>query len=256
MSKHHGRFVWSELMTSDTKGAQAFYGKVVGWGAKNADVPGVAYTLFTAGERQTAGLMTIPEDARKAGARPAWVGYVAVDDVDTIEGKIKERGGTLCHAPTDIPGVGRFAVATDPHGAVFAVIKGTTEAPDFPASDAPGETGWHELYAGDPASDFDFYSGLFGWKKTESFDMGPMGTYQLFAWNGKDTGGMMPKPATVPKPHWLYYFNVDAIDAAAGRVKANKGQVINGPMEVPGGQWIVQCVDPQGAQFALLAPKR
>ena len=55
----------------------------------------------------------------------------------------------------------------------------------------------------------------------------------------------------MPVPFWLYYFNVDDVDAAAQRVKAGGGQILDGPLEVPGGSWIVQCTDPQGAMFAL-----
>jgi hypothetical protein len=70
-------------------------------------------------------------------------------------------------------------------------------------------------------------------------------------------GGMMNKPpamAQVP-PHWLIYFRVPDINAAADRVKKNGGTVVNGPMEVPGGDWILNAIDPQGAAFALHAKK-
>ena len=86
--------------------------------------------------------------------------------------------------------------------------------------------------------------------------MGPMGTYQLFAAGGPPIGGMMTKFESVPAPFWLHYFTVDAIDAAAARVRAKGGEVLNGPHEVPGGSWIIQCRDPQGAMFALVSPKR
>jgi predicted enzyme related to lactoylglutathione lyase len=66
---------------------------------------------------------------------------------------------------------------------------------------------------------------------------------------------MMTKPVAVPAPFWLYYFNVEEIDAAAARVQAGGGQILNGPMEVPGGRWILQCRDPQGGIFALLGPR-
>jgi uncharacterized protein len=68
------------------------------------------------------------------------------------------------------------------------------------------------------------------------------------------SGGVMTKPKEVPAPRWQYYFNVGDIDAATARVKERGGQILNGPMEVPGGSWIVQCTDPQGALFALLEP--
>ncbi len=62
---------------------------------------------------------------------------------------------------------------------------------------------------------------------------------------------MITKSPTMPDPFWLYYFNVSDIDAAAQRVKAGGGEILDGPIDVPGGSWIVRCMDPQGAVFAL-----
>ena len=99
---------------------------------------------------------------------------------------------------------------------------------------------------------YDFYQKLFGWEKTGDFDMGPMGMYQLFGRNGQPVGGMWTKPKDMPMPpNWLLYVNVDDVHKTAEAVKANGGQVLNGPMEVPGGDWIAQCMDPQGAAFAV-----
>jgi hypothetical protein len=67
---------------------------------------------------------------------------------------------------------------------------------------------------------------------------------------------MMKKMAAAPAARWLYYIDVDAIDAAAERVKSAGGKVVNGPMQVPGGSWVINGLDPQGATFALVAPKR
>ena len=86
--------------------------------------------------------------------------------------------------------------------------------------------------------------------------MGPVGTYQIFTTKGQQAGGMMKKMAQEPASHWLYYITVDAIDAAIERVKSASGKVINGPMQVPGGSWIINGLDPQGAMFALVAAKR
>ena len=101
----HGSFVWYELMTTDTKAAKAFYGSVIGWGAQSADQPSMEYTMLKAGENPVAGLMTLPEEVRKAGGRPGRVGYVAVDDVDTSAAQVTKEGGTLHRPPNDIPGM-------------------------------------------------------------------------------------------------------------------------------------------------------
>ena len=257
MSSIHGTFIWYELMTSDSKAAEPFYRSVIGWDAKDSGMADHPYTLLSVGPTQVGGLMPIPDAARAMGARPCWTGYVAVDDVDVFAARVTAAGGAVHRAGEDIPGVGRFAVVADPYGAVFILFKGRSDqAPTPVALGTPGHVGWHELQAGSLDGAFAFYAGLFGWTKAEAVDMGSMGTYQLFATGGTPVGGMMTKMAEVPSPFWLYYFNVDAIDAAAARTTHGGGQVINGPMEVPGGAWIVQCVDPQGAMFAMVAAKR
>lgn len=258
MSTPHGQHVWYELMTTDTKAAQAFYTQVVGWSTADSGMPGMDYTLLSAGPAQVAGLMALPEEACAMGARPGWLGYVAVADVDSTAAQVQAAGGQVHKPPQDIPGVGRFAVVADPGGANFCLFQGLPgDTPPAAPPGTPGTMGWHELHAGDQTREWTFYSGLFGWTKDTAMDMGAMGVYQLFKTGGADAvGGMMNRMPEVPQPFWLYYVNVEAIDAAVARIAAAGGQVINGPMEVPGGSWIVNAMDPQGAMFALVAPRR
>lgn len=253
-----GRFFWYDVMTTDTAAAAEFYREAVGWQTQDSGTPGYDYTLFTVDGRGVAGLMPIPEDARKAGVPPCWMGYIAVDDVDATAVRLEREGGKVHRPPADVPGVIRFCVVSDPQGAGFLIAKGLVKdaPPDLPVG-TPGTVGWHELYATDLENAFAFYAGMFGWTKTDAVDMGAMGTYQLFATGGgMAVGGMMTKPPGVPVPAWTYYFNVAAIDSAAERVSGAGGNILNGPVQVPGGQWIVQCMDPFGAAFALVAPKR
>ena len=261
MTTPEGAFVWYELMTSDPAAATAFYTQVIGWSAADSAMPGMSYTLVSAGPAQVGGIMAIPDEARAMGAVPAWEGYIAVADVDAAAARIAAAGGQIHRPPDDIPGIGRFAVMADPHGASFTLFRGTPgdAPPPAAAPGTPGHVGWHELLAGDGPAAFAFYASQFGWEKHEAMDMGPMGVYQMFGVAGSGSvsmGGMMTKTPETPHPHWLYYVNVEAIDAAAERVTAAGGKVVNGPMEVPGGSWIVNGIDPQGALFALVAPKR
>lgn len=248
-------FIWYELMTSDLEAAEAFYKAVMGWTMRSHDGP-IPYRLAGPGAEPVAGLMAIPEDAKAHGARPGWLGYIGVSDVDETVRRIEAAGGKTHRAPMDIPGVGRFAVVADPHGAVFQLLAPQGEG-RLPEPGALGTFSWRELMAGDLDSAFAFYSGLFGWTKTMAVDMGPMGTYQTFATGGPDmTGGMVTKPAMMPQPFWQFYVQVDGIDAAVERVSAAGGQTINGPHEVPGGSWIANCQDPQGAYFSLTSRSR
>lgn len=177
MTNPHGNFVWYELATTDATAAETFYSAVIGWTARDAGAPGVAYTILYAGDVKVAGLMGMCQEAIEAGAKPGWTGYILTDGVDDYAARVKEAGGAVRYGPADIPGgIGRYAVAADPYGAPFVMFQPKAgEQAKRAAPGAPGSIGWHELHAGDGPGAFAFYSGLFGWTKTEAMDMGPRG---------------------------------------------------------------------------------
>ena len=246
----HGRFVWYELVTTDIKAAVAFYSKVMGWGAWDVSTPGKAHILFGDGKGAISGLTNLPDDATQIGVKPGWVGYVGVDDVDATAAAVTRLGGSVDVAPTDASDISRFSIFTDPQAARLALFKWLKPGQQQPAGlDAPGRVGWHELLAADRGQAWAFYGALFGWRQEDAGT--DAGEYQPFSAGGLTIGGMLTRPATVAVPFWLYYFNVGDIDAAAQRVTAGGGQILEGPFDMPGGSWIVQCADPQGAIFAL-----
>jgi predicted enzyme related to lactoylglutathione lyase len=255
----NGDFVWYELRTTDAKAAEAFYTHVTGWQTKSSGDPGgVPYTLFSVGDLGTAGLMQLTPHMLAHGMKPGWVGFVGVDDVDTYASRLEKAGGKLHSAPQDIPGIGRFVSVEDPQGAVFLLFKGSLDyAPPRPPAGSAGTVGWNELSANDGLAAWPFYSELFGWTEDSTMDMGPMGTYRIFNNGGNPIGAMMTRdPSKSPMPFWLYYFNVEDIDAAASRIREKNGQVLMGPHEVPGGLWIVLGNDPQGAMFSVVGPRK
>jgi predicted enzyme related to lactoylglutathione lyase len=249
-----GRFVWFDLMAPDVEAAKAFYPADTGWGTQLWEAPGMSYTMWTAGERPMAGIMVMPAEAAAAGAHPHWLAYVSVPDTDATVARAQELGAKVMVPPTDIPTVGRFAVITDPQGATiapFTPAPGSMGPPEGPP--AVGDFSWHELATSDHEAAFAFYSELFGWEKVSEFDMGPeLGIYQLYGRGGTPLGGMMTKSAQMPgPPAWLHYARVADVNAAAEAVREHGGQILNGPMEVPGGDWIVMVLDNQGTPFAV-----
>jgi predicted enzyme related to lactoylglutathione lyase len=244
---YRGYFLWHELMTTDPTAAARFYGDVIGWG--NAPFQGGAmpYTLFMNGDAPAAGMMPLPPDAVAGGARPHWLSYIGTPNVDATFTKAKALGATSCVEPQDIPEVGRFAVLTDPQGAMFAIY--TPSRADEPLGEpGVGQASWHELATSELGSALRFYGELFGWEKGDTMDMGEAGTYQLFSRGGIPLGGMYNAPNP---PAWIPYTRVGDVSAAAERIKTAGGTIVYGPTEVPGGDHIVMGTDPQGGMFAL-----
>jgi uncharacterized protein len=253
-----GDLVWYELLTSDPKRAAAFYTKVVGWTTQPFG-SGSDYTMWVGGQGPLGGVSLLPETAKAMGAAPFWQVNIQVANVDETIAKVVELGGKV-FVTEDVPTVGRFAVIADPQGAVVAVFTPASAMTQHDSS-RPGEFSWHELYTTDHNAGFDFYRQIAGWERLDEFDMGPMGKYLLFGLAGKQLGGMMTKPKDMKTPDgrevptsWLFYITVDDLEAALDRAKAGGARVLNGPMPVPGGQRIVQLLDPQGAAFALVTP--
>lgn len=249
-----GRFVWHELLTTDPDAAKRFYAEVVGWGTQ-AWEGALEYTLWTNGPNPAGGLMALPEELRKMNLPPHWLTYISAPDTDAYVKKAEQLGAKLQRPVETIPNVGRFAVLSDPQGAIFNLYtpeaRGTTDAPP-----AQGEFSWHELATTDYEAAFKFYSALFGWVNTETMDMGPSGKYLMYGVaDGPPMGGIYNKSAEQPAS-WLPYALVADADAAAEKATRLGGRVHVGPMEVPGGDRIVVFSDPQGAMFAVHALKK
>jgi predicted enzyme related to lactoylglutathione lyase len=249
-----GQFVWHELMTTDTKGAAAFYPKVTGWKTESWEKD-PNYTLWAGAKGPFGGLRALPEAARAAGSH--WLPYIGTPSVLATMEAAHTLGGRVLMGATDIPGGGRFAVLADPQGAQFAVYRAAAATAGGGSGSMPQEFSWHELATTDPVAALKFYSTLFGWAEVRAHDMGHMGVYHLVGLGGVESIGMFKISADRPQPpNWLCYAQITDIDKAANAGKSAGGKLLNGPMEVPGGTWIAQLTDPQGAPFALHALKR
>lgn len=250
----HGQFVWYDLLTTDLPAAMKFYPSITGWGTqkwKSPD-PGVNYTMWTAGRAPLGGVMPLPADARAMGVPPHWLPYVEVRNIEETLRRARTLGGQVIAEPKDT-GSGAFAVLRDPLGAVIAVYHSHDGQTDgFDGTARPGRFSWHELMTTDARRAIEFYRELFGWESTGDYDMGSF-TYHTYGMSGKAFGGIFdrqPEMGNVP-PFWMCYVQVkDLRKAAAAATKAG-AKIVNGPMEVPGGDWIAALMDPQGTAFAM-----
>lgn len=251
-----GRIVWYENLSHDTKKTLDFYTGLIGWGVQA--VPGTGgqtYHMFTKGETPIGGTLQMPDEAKKMGVPSHWLMYVGTADVDATVKQAQGLGARVHVPPTDIPQMGRFSVLQDPQGAFFALWKSGEgqPAPGEPTKPVAGLFSWHELLTTDPDKGFDFYQKLFGWEKRETHDLGEMGSYT--EWSSPGTpfmlGGLMKKPKEMPVSAWILYIMVADINKSAEQAKKLGGMIVMGPMEVPGGDWVAQGMDTNGAFFAL-----
>jgi predicted enzyme related to lactoylglutathione lyase len=239
MTNNPGDFIWYELMTSDAAGARDFYSAVVGWNIEGASDAPMDYRMISASDGPVAGLMPLTAEMQSGGARPCWVGYINVDDVDSSANAVRAAGGSVHQEPWDIPGIGRMAFVADPQGVMFYIMKPTppadqpdAESKSFAATEPMvGHCAWNELSSTDPEAAKGFYGTLFG------------------------CGAVMPKMAEMPIPMWTYYFRVPDIDVAVATAKAKGGQILQEPIEIPGGDYSMVGMDPQGAPFALVGAR-
>lgn len=267
MTQPAAPFIWYELMTTDPDGAAAFYGAVVGWTITGHSDPGagggVDYRMIQRDDGGNAGgLLALSPEMGEGGARPCWLGYLYTPDVDATLAGIEADGGKIIMPASDLP-VGRIALAADPGGVAFYVMTPVPPAgqPDA-RSDvydrcAPQRVSWNELCAPDVEVAKAFYGKHFGMQFNDSMPMGELGDY-WFITTGTMTdaiGAMMTVPPRMPAPGWTYYIRVNGIDAAVERIRAGGGEVFAAPMQVPGGDWIINGRDPQGAAFALVGTK-
>ncbi len=242
-----GTFFWYELRTTDQDAARAFYAQVAGWRAEPSREPGT----FHRGDQRVAGLVDLPERARALGAPAHWLGHIGVHDVDASASRLVALGGQLL-GPVRHATDGKVAILRDPQGVVLA-LSSRSEA------SAGGAVAWHELHTTDRARAWSTHAELFGWKATETLDLGPqVGPYQTFAWrDGERSVGAMASTARAAHvhTHWLFYLTVSDLDASLARVRS-LGGTVDGPRQHPGGQRVAYCEDAQKAAFGLYEPAR
>jgi predicted enzyme related to lactoylglutathione lyase len=264
MSNTAGSFIWYELITPDPAAAKRFYDDVVGWDiAEDRVAPEVDYRMIKRSDGGLAGgMLTLTDEMRSHGARPVWLGYLHAKDVDRAVEAIQSDGGQVMMPPWDQPGVGRLALVTDPQGAPFYLMAPMPMGDDPDAvsdvfsTDAPQHVRWNELSTSDQDAAIVFYKRHFGWEQEGDMDMGELGRYAFVQSNGVAIGAIMPRMPEMPVSLWTYYIGVDDIDLAAAAVSAGGGRILNGPMEIPGGEFALNAMDPQGAAFGLVGPRK
>jgi uncharacterized protein len=256
--------IWYELMVADPATAAPFYRAVLGW-----EIPATGHAMPGGSEYReirredggaAGGVLTLSPAMMAGGAKPGWLPYFHVTDVDAAIAKAAGMGAQLFLDQT-MPGVGRMAMLGDPQGAAFYLMDpvpppGQPDAQsDVFKGDAPGHCTWNELNTDDADGQIAFYTGLLPWTASGEMPMPDGHSYRFLTCEGRGIGaiGSMKPPGMANA--WLPYFRVADIDAAAQAVTAEGGSIIMGPHEVPGDDVILVALDPAGAVVGLVGIK-
>ncbi len=246
-----GKVVWHELYTTDVQAARAFYTALFGWTVKDVPMGPGTYGLTFNGPRDVAGIMP-----GSPGQPSYWLGYIEVRDVDASVEAIEASGGRVFLPLMELPDVGRFAVAADPEGAMFAPIssapKNLGAKPDGPPA---GSFLWDELIVSHSGRAKNFYGKVIGWG-TRPMDGRSKGAYDLFTHNGHDCGGLFPKGGTGMPSCWMTYVGVADVDKAAAQAQSLGATIVKPPFDVPGIGRIAILADPTGAALGIYRPAR
>ena len=225
------KFSRYELRTTDAEAARSFYAKVLG--------------------HDRAIVWPLHEQALARGAQPHWLGSVVAEDVEAVErtaAAFVTRGATPLGPTRPTSYGGKAAVLRDPGGAIFAVA---TPPPDNLETGV--EVLWHVLNTKDVASAATNYRDLFGWEVSDRIEKVANVAFRQFAWGeGGLSVGAFADIAGRPgvHPHWLFFFEVDSLDAAIAAARAGGGLVLD-PVVAPSGERVCVCDDPQGAAFGF-----
>ncbi|MEO7564319.1 MAG: VOC family protein [Sphingomicrobium sp.] len=258
-----GSFIWYELISPDPAASKTFYDAVVGWDIEGEPSGQMDYRMINRSDGgQAGGVLRLTDEMRGHGGRPIWLGYLHVEDVDATISAIEGDGGTTVMPATDIPDIGRIAMIADAMGAPFYIMKPTPPADrsdavsDVFSVDQAQHVRWNELSSSDQDGAITFFTKHFGWAQDGAMPMGELGDYKFIYSGDVRIGAIMKRPPQSPSGGWTYFIGVDDIDRAIAATGEAGGRIVHGPQEIPGGEFSLHAIDPQGAAFGLVGPRK
>lgn len=248
-------FVRRDLMSLNPEASAAFFTALFGW----TEIPGEtesfgAYRQLVRGDQLVGGVLALDP---AIGHPSHWISYIDAPNIEAAVGKAARLGGTIASPPSEIPGVGRFAVLAGKQGALFCALEwsaGATRPPERSDRPEPGEIAWNELLTADPASAAAFYAKLFHWETRPA--RSPGGDYRVLLRNGEPEAGIVKRPPGMSMSAWLIYFETADLDASLAQVWELGGRVVSGVLEEAGIGWLSYAADLSEAGFGLIHSSR
>jgi len=242
----YGKFVWYDLLTEDVAVTKKFYGELLGWEFAPSEAPN--YTLIRHRGRDIGGIVDMSRIDRDLN-ESQWISVLSVPDVDDAAKLTRNAGGEVHVKPLDLPGRGRFAVVSDPQGAVVSLLRAVKGDPPDRKADL-GDWMWTELWTDDVDASVSFYGDLIGYILQNETILGDI-EYSVLRRDDVPRAGLIEKPVTEVRAHWLPYVRVESPEDLAQRAEDLGGTVLLKPREGARKGSVAIVLDPSGAALAL-----
>lgn len=245
-----GAPIWVELYTSDPEGAQAFYGRLFGWGAEDSGPEYGGYVTFQHAGGPIAGCMR--NDGTTGGVN-SWSVYLESTDVAATVNMAEANGGGIAVEPMQVGDLGHMAFVTDPGGALVGIWQPGSHA-GIASRGEIGAPTWFELLTSEYDQSIRFYENVFGWVTHTMSDNEEL-RYTTLGQDDDALAGIMDASAFSgdASPAWSVYVAVADADETARAAEEAGGAVVMAPEDTPYGRF-AELQDPSGAGFRVLAP--
>lgn len=250
MNRTAGAPTWTDLLTSDTDQARAFYTRLFGWTASEGTPEFGGYFMFSRDGVPVAGCMP---NQPAMEVPDAWGVYLATADAKATVEAVVKHGGTVRQPASDVADLGTQAVFTDTVGARVGTWQAGTFAGFPPYDNQPGTPAYFELITRGYERAVQFYADAFGWNGRVESDT-PQFRLTVLDDGGQTTAGIMDGTSFMHPDQadfWGVYFKVADADAALATVTRLGGTITDPAMDTPYGR-LAGATDPTGTRFKLI----
>ncbi|MCK5915142.1 MAG: VOC family protein [Deltaproteobacteria bacterium] len=237
---HQGKFVWHDLLTSDVKGAENFYGNLLGWSFKKQG----RYTVVLNKDQAIAGIVEVKSQDKEVHAA-RWLASLSVPDVEKAMGIVRRAGGVVNEGPVEMENRGRGALIRDPQGAQLMLLHSCDGDPE----DADPEIGawlWVELLSNNSQASLEFYKELGGYESVDWED-----DYWLLKNEGKWRCGVRFISEKDLEVRWIPTVRVADPVVTSSYAEMLGGRVLVEPGDISHNESAALIEDPNGALFAI-----
>ncbi|MBO7004622.1 MAG: VOC family protein [Pseudomonadales bacterium] len=241
--RHPGKFIWTDLVSSNPQDAADFYSQLFGWQINPFDDD---YLVIRNHGRPIGGIALNEADGEEV--RTQWISYLSSRDIDAAHERLMSAGAEAILDPMTVSGRGKFGIYAGPDGGLFGVLTAQDGDPEERGADL-GDWIWIELWSKRPQVAAEFYEGL-GFSVARNWASANENDRLLVA-GDYARGGIVEGHPEQKHSAWLLYVRVADVDETLARAGRLGGEVVVLDGEVNSNGEIALVQDPTGGIVAI-----